>query len=62
MRSLVGGSGSVSLCGSRLVDSVGFLMVSLIFLATCILPLPLPQDFFPKFFLMFGCGSLHLLP
>ena len=42
--SLVGGSVSVSPYGPRLVDSVGFLVVSLTILSPTILPPPLPQD------------------
>jgi hypothetical protein len=42
--SLVGGSVSVSPCGPRSVDSVGFLVVSLTSLAPSILHPSLPQD------------------
>jgi hypothetical protein len=42
--------------GSRLVDSVGFLMVSLTSLDASILPPPPTQDS------IFGCGSQHLFP
>lgn len=41
---LVGGAVSVSTYAPRLLDSVGFLVVSLVFLAPSILPLPLPAD------------------
>ena len=42
--SLVGGSGSVSPHGPRLLDPLGLLVVSLTSLAPSILPLFLPQD------------------
>jgi hypothetical protein len=43
--SLVGGSVSVSPYGSRLVDSVGFLVISLTYLTSTILSPPLLKDF-----------------
>jgi hypothetical protein len=42
--SLVGGSASVSFYGARLVDSVDFLVVSLISLAPSVFSYPLPQN------------------
>ena len=44
--------------GPRLVDSVGFLVVSL----TPLAPSSPSSARFPGLCLMFGCGSLHLFP
>jgi hypothetical protein len=56
--SLVGGSVSVSPYRPRLVDSVGFVVVPLIsWLLQTVLSL---SSGFPKLYLMFGSGSLHL--
>jgi hypothetical protein len=57
--SLIGGSISVSLCGPSLVDSVGFLMVSLT--PGSYNPSSTLSTRFPELQLMFGCGSLHQL-
>ena len=58
---LVSVSVSVSSYGPKLVDYVGFLVVSLTPLIPSILPPPLLQDF-PKLCLIFGCGSQYLFP
>ena len=45
-------------CGPRLVDSVGFIIMSLTYLAP---KNPFsPSAGFPKLHLVFGCGSLDL--
>jgi hypothetical protein len=58
--SLVGGSVSVNPHGSRLVDSVGLLVVLLTPLVPSIVPRPHSSTRLPEFHLMFGCRSLHL--
>jgi hypothetical protein len=45
----------------KLVNFVGFLLISSIPLVFTILPPP-PSTGFPKLHLMFGCGSLYLFP
>ena len=65
--SLVGGTAFISYYGSRLVDSVGFLVVPLTSLASTILPAFDHHGFYfstvvHKLHLMFVCGSLHLFP
>jgi hypothetical protein len=57
--SLVGGSVSVSPEGPRLVDSVGFHVVSSI---PWLSPSSQVSTRFPKFYLMPDCGFLHLFP
>jgi hypothetical protein len=63
--SLVGGSVSVSPYGPKLVVSVVFFFVCVVFGLTCLALSILPSQSstrFLKFCLMFGCGSLHLFP
>jgi len=59
--SLVGGSVSVSPHRSRLVDSLGLLVVSLIPLGS-LNSSPDSSTELPELCLMFSCGSLHLFP